>query len=67
VTERTSFKERNTVLNQIEPKAADYSPTTDAMVQSDQAIALLSIAISLKRIADKVDGFYEHGIAILGS
>ena len=55
---------RNAMLNKIEQHAADYVPTTDGMREVDIPIALMSLAISMKRIADTLDKFYDNGVTM---
>ena len=56
---------RNKLHAQLEAKAVDYVPASDQMAAVDNVTALMSIAISLKRIADRVDQFYDNGFTMM--
>jgi hypothetical protein len=52
------------VLPHLEPKVAKYSNGLADTTIGDDMVIKLSIAISLRRIADKLDQFYDNGVTM---
>jgi hypothetical protein len=55
---------RNKLYAHIEAHASDYVPASESMSEVDKTVALMSIALSLKKIADLMDAFYENGFIV---